>query len=465
MILLWVIVGAMSLAAAMILAWPLFDSRRFKNESTFALAVYRDQLAEINQDAVRGTLDETEARAARIEVERRILQLDDSRTSSNARTPAPLLIFAMAVVLPLVGLGLYLKIGSPSMVGQAVTAKMSPTPSTSQTLLTLQAATERQPGDPAAWRALGEGFMADARAGDAATAFAKAIALGDKDAKLQSRYGSALVLGNDGKVDETARSAFSAAIAADPTDPVARFFLALSKKQSGDAEGALADWVSLERDVPADVPWRAELTANIDNLAQNIGKDPAKIRGRVVLPAAIVSAAATATAPDAVSNGLDAADMAAAAQMSDADRLTLIQGMVAKLADKLKSDPSNIPGWMQLARSYTVLARRGDARAAWAKAAALGFGRLDVQLEYAGALLEDAEGAGEGIPPAFAATVSQIRTLAPDNPLGLYYSGVLARSNGDSQSARAVWLKVLALIPEGAPERNSLQRQIDSLAD
>jgi cytochrome c-type biogenesis protein CcmH len=53
--------------------------------------------------------------------------------------------------------------------------------------------------------------------------------------------------------------------------------------------------------------------------------------------------------------------------------------------------------------------------------------------------------------------------LAPDNPLGLYYGGLVARANGDKASARKMWVKVLALIPEGSPQRQSLQHEIDSL--
>ena len=118
MILLWIILGAMTLTAALILAWPLFDSRRFKNDSSFALAVYRDQLAEINHDAARGILDEAQAKAAQIEIERRILALADAPKFQPAKAPSPLLIVAMAVVLPLAAFGLYLRLGSPGLSGQ-----------------------------------------------------------------------------------------------------------------------------------------------------------------------------------------------------------------------------------------------------------------------------------------------------------------------------------------------------------
>ena len=67
------------------------------------------------------------------------------------------------------------------------------------------------------------------------------------------------------------------------------------------------------------------------------------------------------------------------------------------------------------------------------------------------------------LPDDFAATVTRIRTLAPDNPLGLYYGGLVARANGDKAAAKDMWIKVLALIPEGSPQRQSLQREIDSL--
>jgi cytochrome c-type biogenesis protein CcmH len=456
-IFLWFIFGVMTLAAAIILAWPLFDSRRFKNDSTFALAVYRDQLAEINHDAARGILTETQARATQIEIERRILALDDAPKFQPARAPSPLLIVAMAVVLPLAAFGLYLHLGSPTLPGQPASGRVAQSQAVSPALKALQTAVDKTPTDPAAWRALGEGFMAMQRPEDAAGAFAKAIGLGDKDPALQSRYGSALVLAADGKVEARAKAAFATALAADPTEPVSRFFLALAKEQDGDSDGALSEWLALERDLPPDTPWRGDLTANIDRLARKLGKDPAALPGRVAGAPANGVAGAPMPAPSD-------SDMQAAARMSAADRRQFIEGMVAKLADKLKSGDGGIEDWIRLARSYAVLGRRPDAQAAWAKAAERGPTRLDVQLEYANALIDGATDLNQSLPREFAPVVTRIRTLAPDNPLGLYYGGLVARSKGDKQSARDMWLKVLALLPSGSPQRASLQREIDSLA-
>jgi cytochrome c-type biogenesis protein CcmH len=260
------------------------------------------------------------------------------------------------------------------------------------------------------------------------------------------------VLAGGERVDDKAKAAFTAALAGDPTDPVARFFLGLAKEQGGDSAGALTDWLALENDMPPDLPWKADLAANIDRVARALGKDPATLPGR------------KPTGANPAAGGMPSqSELDAAAQMPDADRQTFIETMVAKLADRLKQKPDDIDGWLRLGRAYGVLGKTDDSRAAFAKAAVLAPTRLDVQLDYANALVEGSSDLSGGLPPDFAATVTRIRTLAPDNPLGLYYGGLVARAGGDKQSARSMWVKVLALIPEGSPQRQSLQREIDSL--
>jgi cytochrome c-type biogenesis protein CcmH len=453
MILLWIVLGVMTLTAALILAWPLFDSRRFKNDSSFALAVYRDQLSEINRDATRGILDEVQAKAAQIEIERRILALADAPKFQPAKAPSPLLIVAMAVVLPLAAFGLYLHLGSPGQPGQPAQG-LAASVAASPELQALQDAVEKAPTDPAAWRALGEALMAARRPSDGANAFARALGLGDHDPKLQSRYGSALVLAAQGRVDDKAKAAFTSALTADPTDPIARFFLGLAKEQAGDGAGALTDWLALERDLPPNLPWRGDLTQNIDRVARELGKDPATLPGR--------NPTANAT-PDTGAAPAES-DLDSAAKMSDSERQAFIESMVAKLADRLKSEPNDLDGWLRLAKAYSVLGKSDDARSAFAKAAALAPTRLDVQLDYANALIEGSSDLSKTLPAGFAETVTRIRTLSPENPLGLYYGGLVARAQGDKSGAKAMWLKVLALIPEGSAQRASLQHEIDSLA-
>ncbi|WP_246206403.1 tetratricopeptide repeat protein, partial [Propylenella binzhouense] len=57
-------------------------------------------------------------------------------------------------------------------------------------------------------------------------------------------------------------------------------------------------------------------------------------------------------------------EVAAAANMSAADRTAMIEGMVAQLADRLGDNPGDVEGWLRLMRAYTVLGRTEDASSA-----------------------------------------------------------------------------------------------------
>ena len=48
---------------------------------------------------------------------------------------------------------------------------------------------------------------------------------------------------------------------------------------------------------------------------------------------------------------------------SDAQRGEMIGGMVARLADRLKRDGSDVEGWLRLVRAYVVLGERDKANA------------------------------------------------------------------------------------------------------
>jgi cytochrome c-type biogenesis protein CcmH len=54
--------------------------------------------------------------------------------------------------------------------------------------------------------------------------------------------------------------------------------------------------------------------------------------------------------------------------MSEGDRNDMIRGMVARLADRLKSNGNDLEGWQRLLRAYVVLGDRDKAQAAAADA-------------------------------------------------------------------------------------------------
>ncbi len=449
MILFWIIAGVLTLVAAVVLAAPLFDTRKFKSEDAFALEVYRDQLAELTRDEQRGLLTPEQARAAQIEIERRILALDEGKKFLPARPPSHRLTLAMAVVLPLAGFGLYLLLGSPHLPSQSAMDRLAAERArTSPAIETLEAKVAQSPSDAQSWIDLGRAYVEVERAKDAKDAFAKAMALGRKEPDLLRQFAHAAILAEGGRVTTDAQAALQRTLSADPSDPTSRFFLALAKAQNQDVEGALTDWLTLERQLPPEAPLRRLLAENIDKAARQLGKDPANLPGRGPPPP-----------------GPSEEDMANAAQMTPEQRQAFIESMVERLAAKMKEKPENLEGWIRLANAYGVLGKYAEARTAWAEASKRAPSRLDVQLDYAGALIQGRTRPelAANLPAEFPEAVKRIRTLDPENPLGLFYAGMVARAEGRPDEAKALWEKVLALMPEASPERQELQREIDTL--
>src|SRR5258708_12108871 len=82
------LVGMTSLAVALLLIPLLLRNRTAASREAYTLAVYRDQLAEIDRDLDRGVLTIGQAAAARTEISRRILALR-SPTGPSSPTPSP----------------------------------------------------------------------------------------------------------------------------------------------------------------------------------------------------------------------------------------------------------------------------------------------------------------------------------------------------------------------------------------
>jgi cytochrome c-type biogenesis protein CcmH len=66
--------------------------------------------------------------------------------------------------------------------------------------------------------------------------------------------------------------------------------------------------------------------------------------------------------------GPSAEDVAAAQNMSPADRQAMIERMVRGLAARLDQQGDDLPGWLKLVRAYSVLDRKDDAQRALARA-------------------------------------------------------------------------------------------------
>ena len=222
----------------------------------------------------------------------------------------------------------------------------------------LRRTAEAAPDDARAW---GNLAVAHAERGEftaAVAAFRRATMIDDSQAALWSALGEALVMASQSDpLPPAALDAFKKALALDPKDTRARYFLAVKKDLDKDHAGAIADWLALLADTPPGAPWEADLLRTIEQVGKTNG---IAVASRIAAVNAKRPAGAPATAP----RGPSADDAAAAASMTSAEQRTMIEGMVGQLEARLASEPRNPDGWVMLMRSRMALGEPAKAKAA-----------------------------------------------------------------------------------------------------
>ena len=345
----WIVVAILTAAVALVLMYPLMRKTEApETRRDGEVAVYRDQLAELDRERTAGLIGETEADYARAEIGRRLLAAADSE-QEVAKETRPLRYNLAAslitVLLPALGLCLYIWNGSPEVPDMPLEARLEK-PGNDMNLLVARAERHlaQNPDDGAGWDILAPIYFKTLRLGDAELAYRNALRILGPSAERLTGLGETLVAGNDGIVIEAARDAFAEAEQLKSGNPRARFYLALSLEQAGKADEARAAFAALEADAPAGAPWLPLVREHITRT------------GGEAAPAA---------------PGPTAQDMAAANDMTATDRQAMIEGMVASLDAKLKENPADFEGWMRLVRAYSVLkneAKAGEALRAGLKA-------------------------------------------------------------------------------------------------
>ena len=337
------------------------------------MAVYKDQLVEVDRDLAKGVLTETEAEAVRIEVSRRLLDADKRRTSANAATrePARLGTGFLFLGVPLVAMAVYASIGAPGATdlplddrlamldarraerpsqaqAEAQAAPSWPTPpevsdEVADLAGRLRAVMSENPNDLEGLRYLARteaqlGNYAQARA-----ALERIVTVQATEAPLEDRLAlvESMIFTAGGYVSPEAEAVLDAVITADATNLTARYYQGLLELQSGRADRTFPIWRRLLDVAPEDAPYRQYILAQLPAVAARAGVryEPPGERGP------------------------DAADLAAAETMTSAERAALIEGMVTGLADRLATDGGPVQDWARLSTALGVLGRQDDAKA------------------------------------------------------------------------------------------------------
>ncbi|WP_432444056.1 c-type cytochrome biogenesis protein CcmI [Rhizobium leguminosarum] len=362
--LFWILVAALTAALAVILLYPLLrGAKAADNIRAGEAAVYRDQLRELDRDLDGGVITPEEADYARAEIGRRLIAVS---ADEPAETPKPARHHRFTeafvlLVLPVLGLCLYLTTGRPDLPSQPLEARLE-NPGNDVAMLITKAERHlaEKPDDGKGWDVLAPIYFRTMRVNDAQLAYRNAIRLlGPSPVRLDG-LAETLMAVSDGVVTEEARQVLEQSLTLEPDNPRARFYIALSMEQAGRPNEARQAFETLAKQSPADAPWLPLVNEHIAmNGGAKAGADPAAPGANLAAPGANLAApgadlAAPGADPSAPGNPTQQ-DVAAAETMSAGDRQQMIRGMVESLDAKLSEDPNNFEGWMRLVRSYAVL--------------------------------------------------------------------------------------------------------------
>lgn len=348
-ILLWLTFALMTGAAVLLVLAPL-SRRRERVSAASDVAVYRDQLAEIERDVASGLIGAPEAEAARVEVARRVLAAADrSSPEADAGNTGRRRLAALAalVLVPLVAVVAYSLKGQPGYAGQPLAARVREAPPANDIaalVARIEAHLNARPDDGRGWEVLAPVYLRLGRLPDAVRARANALRLLGATADREADLAEAQIAASGGVVTAEAKAGLDRALALSAGHAKATYFLGLAAAQDGRTDEARAIWTRLVDAAPANAPWVPAVRAEI-----------ARLDGAGPMP--------------------DAAD---------------IRRMVEGLAARLAADGSDFDGWLRLVRSYTVLGEGDKARAAAADARrrfaaeAEKIGRLDALMRELG---------------------------------------------------------------------------------
>jgi cytochrome c-type biogenesis protein CcmH len=342
---LWFGFALMTAAAVFAVLWPL--ARRGRDlRSGSDVAVYRDQLDEIERDRAAGRIAENEAAAAQVEVSRRLLAAADApvpvpNPAASAWRRRAVAVVAL-VLLPAGAAAAYLALGSPALPDQPLAARLDPAKrdqAIEVLIARVEAHLESNPEDGRGWEVVAPVYLRLGRFEDAVRARRNALRLNGETAERVAALGEALVGAAQGIVTAEAKELFERAVALDRNEMTARYFLGLAAEQDGRREEAASIWRAMLEGAPADARW-----------VEFVRRELARLEG--------------AAAP----GGPSEQEIAAASDLSPEQRSVMIRTMVARLAERLHRDGSDIEGWIRLVRSYVVLGEREQAKIAIADA-------------------------------------------------------------------------------------------------
>jgi cytochrome c-type biogenesis protein CcmH len=289
MTIFWIMAAGL-VGLALLFVLPPLLSKRGQTEDVdqdeLNLAVFRQQVQELDSDLAAGELDEQQYKTARRDLERELLYdvtgKGTGADSGGGRWAAALL----AVALPMVAISLYLHLGDTSVIPRLEAAANSQVPAAHSgapggQMPPLEVMVERladkmeqNPENLEGWMMLGRTYFAIAQPERALDALEKAYSLSPENPDVLITYAEAIAANNDSNLAGRPAELIQAALKIDPKHSSARWLEGLASFQANDFALAAEQWSELATTFDQQGKEATELRRYINEARTRAGIDP-----------------------------------------------------------------------------------------------------------------------------------------------------------------------------------------------
>jgi cytochrome c-type biogenesis protein CcmH len=286
MILFWLIGALLAAGAVALVLRPMV--RRTPSRRDANIAIYRDQLRELDADLAAGKLAPADHGRARTELEARLLE----DVAAAPETPQPRfgsrVAWTVGAALPVFALAIYLVIGNPEAITRAdehmLTVKQLET-----MVERLSAKLRENPDDVDGWRLLGRSYMVLGRFAESADAYAKAAVRAPRDAQLLADLADSLAMARGQTLQGEPEKLVLRALELEPTNLKALALAGTAAFERREFKAAAAYWERMLPHVPPESEDARAIRSNIAEARAQIEKPgtASALRGTVALAPAL----------------------------------------------------------------------------------------------------------------------------------------------------------------------------------
>jgi cytochrome c-type biogenesis protein CcmH len=300
MILFWLICAVMLIVALMFVLPPALRAQASKPEADNArrevnIAIYRDQLAELEADLRNGIVSQEQYAQDRDDIERRLLE--DTAANKSDKKPAPLAAdtrkhaYLLGVGLALVAVIFYLKVGNPDSITNAASATAANSPTAGATgaappertqaqieanVAALAKRLQSHPSDAQGWTMLARSYSSMEKYAEAAGAYAKVTELTPKDPNLWAEYAFVTAMASDRKLEGKPTELIEQALKIDPNNAKALQLAGSAAFEAKNYQKAIDYWQRVLKQVPPRSEVAQTIEERINEAKSQLGRKEAQ---------------------------------------------------------------------------------------------------------------------------------------------------------------------------------------------